>query len=104
MDPTLPIPNREVKRNHADGTALPGGRVGSRRSLTKALESSDSGAFFVYPAPVGLQAHRSVLYGGEEEGVSRGGLAGEAATRWRVFGGDGDVGGGRKAAGGDSVL
>ena len=31
-DPPLPIPNREVKLTSADGTAPPGGRVGSRRS------------------------------------------------------------------------
>ena len=29
-DPPLPIPNREVKLTHADGTAYLGGRVGSR--------------------------------------------------------------------------
>ena len=29
-DPPLPIPNREVKLTIADGTAPPGGRVGSR--------------------------------------------------------------------------
>ena len=28
-DPPLPIPNREVKLTIADGTAPPGGRVGS---------------------------------------------------------------------------
>ena len=28
--PPLPIPNREVKLTHADGTAFSGGRVGSR--------------------------------------------------------------------------
>ena len=28
-DPPLPIPNREVKLTSADGTAPPGGRVGS---------------------------------------------------------------------------
>ena len=32
-DPPLPIPNREVKLTIADGTAPPGGRVGSRGSL-----------------------------------------------------------------------
>ena len=32
VDPPLTIPNREVKRNHADGTYTPVGRVGSRRS------------------------------------------------------------------------
>ena len=31
VDPPLSIPNREVKRTNADGTAPPGGRVGSRR-------------------------------------------------------------------------
>ena len=31
-DPPLPIPNREVKLTIADGTAPPGGRVGSCRS------------------------------------------------------------------------
>ena len=30
-DPPLPIPNREVKLTHADGTDPPVGRVGSRR-------------------------------------------------------------------------
>ena len=30
-EPPLPIPNREVKPTNADGTATPGGRVGSRR-------------------------------------------------------------------------
>ena len=30
-DPPLPIPNREVKLTSADGTAPPGGRVGSCR-------------------------------------------------------------------------
>ena len=32
-DPPLPIPNREVKLTIADGTAIPGGRVGSRHFL-----------------------------------------------------------------------
>ena len=32
-DPPLPIPNREVKLTIADGTAPPGGRVGSRHFL-----------------------------------------------------------------------
>ena len=32
-DPPLPIPNREVKLTIADGTAPPGGRVGSCGSL-----------------------------------------------------------------------
>ena len=37
--PPLPIPNREVKLTHADGTDPPGGRVGSRRS-SEALSSA----------------------------------------------------------------
>ncbi len=36
-DPPLPIPNREVKPAIADGTAPPGGRVGSCRSSTTRL-------------------------------------------------------------------
>ena len=36
-DPPLPIPNREVKLTIADGTAPPGGRVGSCHFLLKAL-------------------------------------------------------------------
>ena len=40
VDPPLTIPNREVKRNHADGTYTPVGRVGSRRSLTKRAPGS----------------------------------------------------------------
>ena len=34
-DPPLPIPNREVKLTIADGTAPPGGRVGSRHFLIR---------------------------------------------------------------------
>ena len=37
--PPLPIPNREVKLTHADGTDPPVGRVGSRRS-SEALSSA----------------------------------------------------------------
>ena len=37
-DPPLPIPNREVKLTIADGTALPGGRVGSRHFLIQSLQ------------------------------------------------------------------
>ena len=46
-DPPLPIPNREVKLTIADGTAPPGGRVGSCHALTKSLEVFDFEAFFV---------------------------------------------------------
>ena len=51
MDPPLTIPNREVKRNHADGTYTPVGRVGSRRSLTRALKSIDFGALLLKNSP-----------------------------------------------------
>ena len=44
-DPPLPIPNREVKLTIADGTAPPGGRVGSCHFLYDTLSSSDDGVF-----------------------------------------------------------
>ena len=47
-EPPLPIPNREVKPVIADGTAPPGGRVGSRRSSTTRPESNLAGLFFLY--------------------------------------------------------
>ena len=47
-DPPLPIPNREVKLTIADGTAPPGGRVGSCHALTKSFETIVSELFFVY--------------------------------------------------------
>ena len=43
--PPLPIPNREVKPAIADGTAPPGGRVGSCRS-SKGSDSKRIGALF----------------------------------------------------------
>ena len=46
-DPPLPIPNREVKLTIADGTAPPGGRVGSCHALTKSFETKVSELFFV---------------------------------------------------------
>ena len=46
-DPPLPIPNREVKLTIADGTAPPGGRVGSCHFLLEALETYVLRAFFV---------------------------------------------------------
>ena len=45
-DPPLPIPNREVKLTIADGTAPPGGRVGSCHFLLKSSISDDIGDFF----------------------------------------------------------
>ena len=46
-DPPLPIPNREVKLTIADGTAPPGGRVGSCHFLLKSSISYDIGDFFL---------------------------------------------------------
>ena len=44
--PPLPIPNREVKLTHADGTAIQCGRVGSRRfSVRVLLRSMPEGDF-----------------------------------------------------------
>ena len=48
-DPPLPIPNREVKLTIADGTDLPVGRVGSRRSSIPGTLMSP-GDFFVLAA------------------------------------------------------
>ena len=44
-DPPLPIPNREVKLTIADGTAPPGGRVGSCHALTRSFETIVSELF-----------------------------------------------------------
>ena len=46
-DPPLPIPNREVKPFHADGTAVTGGRVGRRRIFRKRV-TIYSDSFLVY--------------------------------------------------------
>ena len=46
-DPPLPIPNREVKLTIADGTAIPGGRVGSRHFLIQKPSRLSLGGFFV---------------------------------------------------------
>ena len=49
-DPPLPIPNREVKLTSADGTAPPGGRVGSCRFSKSPTEKSAGLFFLVRPA------------------------------------------------------
>ena len=50
-DPPLPIPNREVKLTIADGTAPPGGRVGSCHALTRSFETKVSELFlFIFVA------------------------------------------------------
>ena len=45
-EPPLPIPNREAKPVIADGTARPGGRVGSRRALKESSDERSSGDSF----------------------------------------------------------
>ena len=45
-EPPLPIPNREAKPVIADGTARPGGRVGSRRAWKESSDERSSGDSF----------------------------------------------------------
>ena len=45
-EPPLPIPNREAKPVIADGTARPGGRVGSRRAWKESSDEKSSGDSF----------------------------------------------------------
>ena len=52
-EPPLPIPNREVKPAIADGTAPPGGRVGSCRSSRTRLTMS-AGSFCFPPSSLSL--------------------------------------------------
>ena len=65
-DPPLPIPNREVKLTIADGTAPPGGRVGSCRS--SGLRSTHSGrhtsiGVFFYALSSSLSRQRAKWFG-----------------------------------------
>ena len=53
--PPLPIPNREVKLRHADGTA-DCGRVGSRRFSQNPRSGQRSGDFFVCIPLIGWYA------------------------------------------------
>ena len=46
-DPPLPIPNREVKPDSADGTALSCGRVGHRHFFSKRALVNAKALFFV---------------------------------------------------------
>ena len=48
-DPPLPIPNREVKLTIADGTAPPGGRVGSCHFLTRDPDITRCRGLLLYP-------------------------------------------------------
>ena len=64
-DPPLPIPNREVKLTIADGTAPPGGRVGSCHALTKSFETKVSELFLCVSAclnPLGLTSSNALIY------------------------------------------
>ena len=45
--PPLPIPNREVKPDCADGTAVKCGRAGSRRLFQEGYSKMSSPLFFV---------------------------------------------------------
>ena len=57
-EPPLPIPNREAKPVIADGTARPGGRVGSRRALKESSDERSSGdSFFVFIPVRGKAVH-----------------------------------------------
>ena len=47
-DPPLPIPNREVKPNSADGTAFSCGRVGHRHFFFRRALVNTKALFFVY--------------------------------------------------------
>ena len=73
--PPLPIPNREVKPDHADGTAS-SGRVGSRRFFREASISKDVGAFCIYTIlktiPILLLPGGGVPEGGGGRRESRG--------------------------------
>ena len=59
-DPPLPIPNREVKLTIADGTAPPGGRVGSRHFLIRKPSGLCPGGFFLSGAILLLIQHKFV--------------------------------------------
>ena len=52
-DPPLPIPNREVKPDSADGTAKICGRVGHRHFYKESRSSKDSCFLFLYKAQKG---------------------------------------------------
>ena len=60
--PPLPIPNREVKLRHADGTA-DCGRVGSRRFIQNPRSGQHPGDFFVYILLIGWYASASLWIG-----------------------------------------
>ena len=62
-DPPLPIPNREVKLTIADGTAIPGGRVGSRHLLIRKPSRLSLGGFFVCLLAAGGGARDDVVGG-----------------------------------------
>ena len=57
-DPPLPIPNREVKLTSADGTAPPGGRVGSCHFLIQEPWYHMMSGFFCYISAENLECAR----------------------------------------------
>ena len=62
-DPPLPIPNREVKLTIADGTAPPGGRVGSCHESYDTLSSYDDGVFsYIYLLQDIGQSAKNVIF------------------------------------------
>ena len=58
--PPLPIPNREVKLTHADGTAYLGGRVGSRLFKPNPIRVR---LFFVFMASPPAYSPRTIVGG-----------------------------------------
>ena len=80
-EPPLPIPNREVKPAIADGTAPPGGRVGSCRSSGSPMRDHRTSFFlswrvlvlsFFYPSGCfALSGLGPFLVGGDAGGISQ---------------------------------
>ena len=60
-DPPLPIPNREVKPACADGTAPPGGRVGSCQFTGRIAEYCGPPFFFVSLLNLPLKTRLSMV-------------------------------------------
>ena len=59
-DPPLPIPNREVKLTSADGTAPPGGRVGSCRFSKSPTEKS--AGLFLFIVRIDREISRTLYF------------------------------------------
>ncbi len=63
-DPPLPIPNRAVKPDSADGTALSCGRVGHRHFYRKDILAGCP-FFCIYATPTILVIFGNVIFGGD---------------------------------------